>query len=132
VVCARLIFRGLEVAANERFDTEDGKKVGTDLSGFDLLRPTTAGDGQDGVAGRAHVSEDMVTRFPVDEVGGGGRIIGGAECRAIFPDLYQAGFVLELERAEEDGVCKAEDRDRAADAERQGQDGSDGEAGVFG
>ena len=123
---AGAVLFGQEIAAEDRFDTEELPIVEGHGFGEDALGSVAAGEGDGVEAVSGGVLQGGGAVLVIGEIGGGDGHASGA---GLFPQCEQALRVAVREAAEHDGMDDAEDRSVDAEAEGEGENGDSGEAG---
>ena len=119
MTATRLILFRQEIAPQQWLDTKNRKQIGSHLVGLNLLGPAIAGDRQNGVTNRPDFIESMTPSLPVRKIARSHRIIGNAESRPSFPDLYHLRFIPKLQRTKQNGIRQTKDRNRADNPKSQ-------------
>ena len=130
------------ITAEDRLDPEEREQVGGDVGVGDPFRRPLAGDGPRERHGAREARELGGLGLVVLEVGPRDQRAGHVGGGEAGPDECQLAWVVEGQVAEQDRVRDAEDRDTAADPERQGEqddpreegppgEGADGELHVL-
>src|SRR5688572_17244471 len=131
---ACLPFGRHERAARRRLDTKDPEKIETDEGTLNSLRLRYAAEVEVAVGERGDAFEDLVLGAPIVEVSARhfvAAVRGRARLFVRLPDRDETFRFLEPERVQEDGIDHAEDRCVRTDAEREGENGDEGESGRF-
>ena len=63
----------------------------------------------------------MIPSLPIKIIGRSRSVVYKADCWSVLKDLYQAFFVLELKRSEQDSIRETVNSNACADAEAKGQ-----------
>jgi hypothetical protein len=98
---------------------------------FETLGLAPAGQIYATAADRAHVFEYAGSTFEIVEFGHGKLNISQAHSRFVEKDSYQSIRLAVGERTQKDGIHDAEHGRVGSDSQSQGQDGDDGECGLF-
>jgi hypothetical protein len=129
VVAAREGFGRVEGASEEGLGAQDGEELGGGVLGVDVGGFAAAGKGEVGGGADREAFKGLTLALPVEEVGEGYEV--GVTVRLGLVERDDAVEVGDGERAEDDGVHDAEGGGVDADADGQGKDRREGEAGGF-
>ena len=131
---ARLFIRAHEAAAGDRLDAEDVEEFRAYFLSVEAVRFASVHQRQLAVAVNRDVLEAAVLFPEIEEIRVAHRRKFGRRSRLVeidAADSHQLVRRRKRKRFQEDGVDDAEDRRVRADAEREGEDGDDGERRVL-
>jgi len=124
-----IAFAGEDGATEEGLDAEHCEEVAGDFGDDGAVGATVGTDADQIEDEGGHVGEDG-SLLVVEEVEIGG-LVGLGRGGALHTDGDETVGVFDGERAEEEDVGEAEDGGVGADAESEGEDGDEGEAGAL-
>src|SRR5580700_8022719 len=113
-----------KIAAQSRAYAQEGKKIRRDLFSVELFRRSVSREIEvAAIRERSDIFEDLVSRFPVREISGRGRVLGESVGRSLFPNHHESARIAIWERTHKDGIGNAKDGRICCDSQGENGDG---------
>src|ERR1700722_1774527 len=126
-----IIFRS-EIATESRAYAQDRKKICRNLFSGELFRGSVSCEIEvAAIRECSHVFEDLVSRFPVREISGRGRVLREPVRRSVFPNHDEATGITIWKRSHKNTVGNAKDGRVCCDSQGQNSDGEKSKTRAF-